>query len=168
LFSAERLEQHAESLAAAQRITTRPVNVEPLAARLRDNSRVLLNSYRAIAKAIGEGRAITPAADWLVDNYHVVEEQIREIRDDLPPGYYRQLPKLADGPLTGYPRVFGLTWAFVAHTDSRFDAELLRRFVTAYQHVQPLTIGELWAVPPARRRADRERAGLTATGRWPG
>jgi cyclic beta-1,2-glucan synthetase len=121
--------------------------VRPLAARLRDNSRVLLNSYRSIAKAIGEGRAITPAADWLVDNYHVVEEQIRQIRDDLPPGYYRQLPKLADGPLTGYPRVFGMAWAFIAHTDSRFEPELLRRFVTAYQRVQPLTIGELWAVP---------------------
>ena len=147
LFSAERLEQHAESLAAAQRITTRPVASRPLAARLRGNSRILLDAYRVIAKAIGEGRAITAAAEWLVDNYHVVEAQIRQIGDDLPPGYYRQLPKLADGPLAGYPRVFGLAWAFVAHTDSRLDAHQLCRFVGAYQRVQPLTIGELWAVP---------------------
>jgi cyclic beta-1,2-glucan synthetase len=68
------------------------------------------------------------------------------IRDDLPGGYYRQLPKLAEGPLEGYPRVFGLAWAFVAHTDSRFDPQTLCRFVRAYQRVQPLTIGELWAV----------------------
>ena len=101
IFSVERLEQHAESLAAAQRVTTRPVRVRPLTARLRDNGRVLLEAYRAIAKAIAEGGAITPAAEWLVDNFHVVEEQIREIRDDLPPGYYRQLPKLADGPVRG-------------------------------------------------------------------
>ena len=99
-----------------------------------------------IAKAIDEGRAITPAAEWLVDNYYLVERQIREIRSALPPGYYRQLPKLADGPFTGYPRVFGLAWAFVAHTDSHFDTEMLCRFVRAYQEVQPLTIGELWAV----------------------
>ena len=117
-----------------------------LVARLRDNERVLLDAYRSIAKAAGEGRAITPAAEWLLDNYHLVEEQIREIRADLPPGYYRQLPKLADGPFAGYPRVFGIAWAFVAHTDSRFDPEMLRRFVRAYQEVQPLTIGELWAV----------------------
>ena len=89
---------------------------------------------------------ITPAAEWLVDNYHLVERRIHEIRSDLPPGYYRQLPKLADGPFTGYPRVFGIAWAFVAHTDSRFDSEMLVRFVRAYQEVQPLTIGELWAV----------------------
>ena len=78
--------------------------------------------------------------------YHIVDEQLREIRDDLPPGFYRELPKLAEGPLQGYPRVYGLAWAFVAHTDSRFDPEMLRRFVRAYQRVQPLTIGELWAV----------------------
>ena len=61
----------------------------------------------------------------------------------MPPGYYRQLPKLAAGPFAGYPRVFGIAWAFVAHTDSRFDFEMLVRFVRAYQEVQPLTIGEL-------------------------
>ena len=146
IFSAERLEQHGTSLAAAQTVTARPASVLPLTARLRDNHRALLDAHRAIAKAIAQGGAITPAAEWLVDNYHVVEAQIRQVRDDLPPGYYRQLPKLADGPLAGYPRVLGLAWAFVAHTDSRFDAHLLTGFVNAYQRVQPLTIGELWAI----------------------
>ena len=107
---------------------------------------MLLDSYRAIARAIQEEHAITPAAEWLVDNFHIVDEQLREIQDDLPAGYYRKLPKLASGHLQGYPRVFGVAWAFVAHTDSRFDPEALRRFVAAYQRVQPLTIGELWAV----------------------
>ena len=97
-------------------------------------------------RRFSEGHAITPAAEWLIDNYHLVERQIREIRNDLPPRYYRQLPKLVDGPFAGYPRVFGVAWAFVAHTDSRFDPEMLWRFVRAYQEVQPLTIGELWAV----------------------
>src|SRR3989442_850767 len=146
LFSIERLEQHAESLAAAQPVSARPMAGRSLAVRLRDNESVLLKAYRAIASAVGEGRGITPAAEWLLDNYHLVEQQIREIRDDLPPAYYRHLPKLATGPFAGYPRVFGIAWAFVAHTDSRFDPEMLRRFVRAYQRVQPLTIGELWAV----------------------
>ncbi|MFN0157599.1 MAG: GH36-type glycosyl hydrolase domain-containing protein [Bacteroidota bacterium] len=146
LFSIERLEQHAASLATAQRVTAKPAAGRPLTARLADNGRVLLQAYRAIAEAISDEQVITPAAEWLVDNFHVVDEQIREIRDDLPRGYYRQLPKLAEGPLKGYPRVFGMAWAFVAHTDSRFDLETLTRFVRAYQHVQPLTIGELWAV----------------------
>jgi cyclic beta-1,2-glucan synthetase len=146
LFGVERLEQHAKSLAAAQLVTTRPPRVLPLPTRLNDNAAVLLNAYRASAAELESGRGVVPAAEWLLDNYHLVEEQIREIRVDLPPGYYRQLPKLAEGPFVGYPRVFGLAWAFVAHTDSHFDPQTLRRFIAAYQQVQPLLIGELWAV----------------------
>jgi cyclic beta-1,2-glucan synthetase len=146
LFSVERLEQHAESLAAAQTVTTDSDDGRPLIPRVAENGRVLLEYYRATAKAIQEEHAITPAAEWLVDNFYIVEEQLREIRDDLPVGFYKKLPKLASGHLQGYPRVFGVAWAFVAHTDSRFEPDVLRGFVTAYQRVQPLTIGELWAV----------------------
>jgi cyclic beta-1,2-glucan synthetase len=146
LFGVERLEQHAESLAAAQPILGKSGRGRSLLPRVQDNGRVLREGYREIAKAIREERAITPAAEWLVDNFHIVDEQLREIRDDLPPGFYRELPKLAEGPLLGYPRVYGIAWAFVAHTDSRFDPDALRRFVLAYQRVQPLTVGELWAV----------------------
>ncbi len=142
LFSVERLEQHGETLAVAQRVTDYPGRGRPIAARVSDNGRALLEAYRDIAGAIREERAITPAAEWLVDNFHVVEEQIREIRDDLPRGYYRQLPKLADGPLEGYPRVFGIAWAYVAHTDSYFD---------------PQTLVEVRAGVPARATVDDRR-----------
>ena len=146
LFSVERLEEHARSLAVAQPVASNPSRRSPLAERLADNAAALLDAYRRSAAAVDEGRAVTPAAEWLIDNYHLVEKQIREIRTDLPLGYYRQLPKLLDGPFAGYPRVFGVAWAFVAHADSRFDAGILCRYVRAYQEVQPLTIGELWAI----------------------
>ncbi len=107
LFGIELLEQHAESLAAAQQIMDDSGQARPLLPRVEDNGRVLRETYRVTAKAIREERAITPAAEWLVDNFHVVDEQLREVRDDLPTGFYRELPKLADGPLAGYPRVYG-------------------------------------------------------------
>jgi len=146
LFSVERLEQHAQTLAAAQAVTDTPRRGHAVRPRIAENGRVLLESYRVLARAIMDERSITPAAEWLVDNFHIVDEQLREIRDDLPPDYYRELPKLAEGHLAGYPRVLGLAWAYIAHTDSRFDPESLRRMVRAYQGVQPLTIGELWAI----------------------
>jgi cyclic beta-1,2-glucan synthetase len=146
VFGIERLEQHAQSLAAAQRVTERPSKGRNLLPRVRENARVLLAAYRDIADTIREKSEITPAAEWVIDNFHIVEEQIRGIRDHLPGGYYRLLPKIAEGHLAGYPRVYGLAWAYVAHTDSRFELETLQRFVHAYQRAQPLTIGELWAV----------------------
>ena len=146
LFSAERLEQHAGSLARAQTVTSTPAKVMSLTRRLNDNANVLLAAYRACGVTLTEGRDLVPAAAWLLDNYHLIEAQIREIRGDLPPGYYRQLPKLSKGPFAGYPRVFGIAWAFVAHTDSNLELTNLRTFINAYQREQPLTIGELWAV----------------------
>src|SRR5579864_6994093 len=146
LWGVERLEQHAATLAASQRVRRGRPWDRRLTPRVWENGRVLLASYRVIAAFIREERAMTPAAEWLVDNFHLVEEQLREIREDLPASFYRQLPKLADGPWRGYPRVWALAHDFVAHTDSRFDEEALRRFVRAYQREQPLTIGELWAV----------------------
>ncbi|HWL71332.1 MAG TPA: glucoamylase family protein [Geminicoccus sp.] len=171
LFGIERLEQHGQSLATAQQGTGQHPAALSLHARLNDNAAVLLAAYRASARELEGGREIVPAAEWLLDNYHLVEEQIREIKDDLPIGYYRQLPKLATGPFAGYPRVFGIAWAFVAHTDSYFDADTLRKFVLAYQRVQPLTIGELWAiaitlrivlVENLRRLADQITVGLAS------
>ncbi len=146
LFGIVRLEEHAKSLAKAQQVLDKKTSVLSLQTRLDDNARSLLMSYRGSATELEQGRSVVPAAEWLLDNYHLVEKQIRDIRDDLPDSYYSQLPKLASGSFIGYPRVFGLAWAFVAHTDSHIDPETLVRFIHAYQTVQPLTIGELWAV----------------------
>lgn len=146
LFSVERLEDHARSLAAAQAVATKPSRGHSLAGRLAENEEVLRSAFRATILAVKDGVAITPAAEWLIDNYHLVERQISGVRADLPPGYYRQLPKLVSGHFAGYPRVLGVAWAYVAHSDGRFDVEILRRFIRAYQEVRPLTIGELWAV----------------------
>src|SRR5258706_11335754 len=110
IFSVERLEQYAQALAATQSVTEKLKERNPLAPRVLENGRVLLECYRDISRSIREEHAITPAAEWLVDNFHIVEEQIREIRDDLPQGFYRELPKLASGDLEGFPRVFGIAW----------------------------------------------------------
>jgi len=153
LFGIERLEQHARSLAAADRVTEKPSRGRNLLPRVRDNGRELLEAYHSSIDAVGAKREITLAEEWFIDNFHVVDEQLREIRDHLPESYYRRLPKLAAGHLAGTPRVYGLAWAYVAHTDSHFELETLERFVRAYQRVQPLGIGELWAVPIHLRMA---------------
>ena len=146
IFGIERLERHAESLAAAQRTTEKLTRGRNLLARVDENASVLLAAYRDVAETVQENREITPAAEWLLDNFHIVDEQIRDIRDHLPRSYYRLLPKIAEGHLAGHPRVYGLAWAYVAHTDSRFQLGTLQPFVRAYQRVQPLTIGEGWAI----------------------
>lgn len=146
LFSTERLGQHAVSLAQAQKISAQKQG-QKLIPRVHDNAQVLLEAYQTVAKAVREQHAITPAAEWLLDNFHIIEEQVSDIQSDLPEKYYLELPKLSEGALAGFPRVYGIVWALIAHTDSRFSADLLIHFIKAYQAVDPLTLGELWALP---------------------
>ncbi len=145
IFGVERLEMHGRSLAADQAVTTRKRRGDPLGRRLAANGECLLACYAGMVEAVDEARPITPAGEWLIDNFHLVERQIRAVRLNLPPGFYRQLPKLVGGPFAGYPRMLGVAWAYVAHTDSSFDPGTFTRFLRAYQTVQPLSIGELWA-----------------------
>ena len=91
-FSVERLEQFAQTLAAKHKTVTRKGRAQ-LLPRLEDNARKLEAAYQALVEALREGRAISPAAEWLVDNYHIVEEQLREIRQDLPKELLSRTPK---------------------------------------------------------------------------
>jgi cyclic beta-1,2-glucan synthetase len=153
LFSVERLEQYAVSLASEQRVTDRPQRGRLLLPQFEENGRRLTITYRILVQAALAGQAISPAAEWLVDNFHIVEEQLRQIRQDMPQSYYHQLPKLSTGEMAGYPRIYSIAFTFIAHTDSRIDDDALRRFLRAYQQVAPLTIGELWAVAITLRLA---------------
>jgi cyclic beta-1,2-glucan synthetase len=151
LFSADRLEQYAESLIASLPVYDEPGPTYDLAARAARNGRVLLDCYGAISQAARQRRAITPAAEWVLDNFHVIDEQLKTIRRDYTTRFASVLPALADGPLRGYPRVYALMWAFVAHNDSRLDVAVLKRFIDAAQRSRVLTIRELWTISLALR-----------------
>lgn len=164
IFGKERFNQHAHSLAQTQIVTDDPVRVYSFIERLDANSAALRRSYEDVLSAVEAGKSVTPAAEWLIDNYHLIEQHVHQTRADLPTGFYRQLPKLADGHLVGHPRIFGVVWAYVAHTDSHFDPGSFTDFINAYQEIQPLSIGELWAaaislrlilIENMRRIADR-------------
>src|SRR5213080_4586011 len=163
LYSIERLEQYAAALAAEHKIAERPQRVSLLLPRLEENGRKLIAAYNSLAESIREEHVISPAAEWLVDNFHIVEEQVREIREDLPKSYYYELPKLGEGDFKNYPRIYALSIALIGHTDSHLDTETLRRFINAYQKVSPLSIGELWAVPISLRLALVENLRRLAT-----
>ncbi|MDO9021848.1 MAG: glucoamylase family protein [Myxococcales bacterium] len=159
-LTVERLDALAEQLARAHVGRTRratPRHNEDYIALLRANHRQLVDNYRATLKAAESGGWISPAGEWLLDNFHVIAEQLREGREDLPRGFYRQLPELTEGPLAGHPRAFAIVVELIAFTDGLLDVALLVRFLAAYQAVAPLTIGELWAIPIALRHGFLDR-----------
>ena len=186
LFGTDRLAQHARQLARRQR--TAPPELSrrgwrrrqgSLLARLDATERVLQNIHHSLAGIMSSGVAVSPAGDWLLDNYHVVVAQIAEIRTTLPENYYDELPKLAESsPFAGYPRIYEIVIELIAHTDGRLDSTTLELMVREYQRVTPLSMGELWAMPAMLRvgflenirhmaqRAARDAADTVAADAW--
>ncbi|HTV01669.1 MAG TPA: glucoamylase family protein, partial [Luteitalea sp.] len=115
--------------------------------RLDREAAALDQAYRALAEDVHEGEAVSPAAEWLLDNYHLLSSEILSIRRNMPAGYYRRLPKVLDGRRHGEARIELMAAELIAVSDGRLDAERLRTFLLAFQTSSPLTIGELWAWP---------------------
>ena len=152
LFNAEQMARHGTLLAQQHRLSQDNHN-DGLLARLADNAATLASSCKALSSAPLSTRRSTPAAEWLLDNFYLVEEQIRTTQSHLPRGYSRQLPRLAEGASAGQPRVYDIALETISHGDGRIDADSLSRFVECYQSVMPLKLGELWAIPIMLRLA---------------
>ncbi|MDB4409474.1 cyclic beta 1-2 glucan synthetase, partial [Gammaproteobacteria bacterium] len=146
LLSIEQLKRHAVALAGQHSIDPRP-GPDSLLPRLADNERVLLAAYDIVTAAATPGQRVAPAEAWLLDNFYLIEQQIGLARRHLPRGYSRQLPRLADGPSAGFPRIYDLALELISHMDGRVDDDNVTQFVAAYQTVEPLRLGELWAFP---------------------
>ncbi|WP_373001679.1 GH36-type glycosyl hydrolase domain-containing protein [Marinobacter sp.] len=146
LFSIEQLKRHALILAEQHELDPRP-GADRLLPRLADNARVLLGTYDVVTAAATTGQRIVPTEAWLLDNFYLIEQQIGLARRHLPRGYSRQLPRLADGQSAGFPRIYDLALELISHMDGRVDSDNVTQFVAAYQTVEPLKLGELWAFP---------------------
>ncbi len=153
LLGAEHLADRARALARGQRVLpgVRGPRRTPLLVRLDATDRILQEAFERLATAADADVDVSPAGVWLLDNGHVVDEHISEVRESLPRGYYRELPRLAGGPLAGYPRVYEVAIALISHTEGRIDGDNVDLFIAAFQEVAPLTIGELWAIPAMLR-----------------
>jgi cyclic beta-1,2-glucan synthetase len=165
LLGIEPLEEHARRLAALLTVSIRGrANGVAHLRRLDGHMATLRHVYVALTDAARRGEQPSPAGEWLLDNFHIISAAARDIRHDLPPAFYRRLPRIAADEFAGFPRVYAMALELIGRSAGRLDSQRLHRFVTAFQSITPLTMGELWAWPSAlklalldylRARADR-------------
>ena len=154
MLNVERLEDHARHLAAEIKVAARPrVRSRAYYSRVADNARALREAYRLLADDVHRGEAVPPSAEWLLDNFHLIEAEVVHVHRDLPPSYYRQLPTLAAIGLRSTARVHFLAVELLRHSDARLDTERLERYLAAYQTGSPLSLGEIWAWPSVLKAA---------------
>ena len=153
LLSIEMLEEHARRLAALLSMAPRPRGSGRAHLRqLKDHMRALREVYTALAEDARQ-EAMSPAAEWLLDNFHIIAAAARDIHHDLPPSFFRRLPRVAADEFAGLPRIYALALELIGSSAGRLDAQRLQRFISAFQSVTPLTMGELWAWPSALKLA---------------
>lgn len=147
LLSLERLEEYAIELATRHKAETRPVPAKPLLAEVSRSARILADAHTTLAETARLKLALMPGDEWLLDNYYIIRDNLAEVRVDLPRSYYLELPRLSEGQWSGLPRVYAIAWELILHTDGVVNTQQLDAFLHGYQSVQPLSTGELWAIP---------------------
>jgi len=169
LLGIEPLEEHARRLAALFTPSLRHGRGYAPLTGLRRHTRALRAVYTALSEDAQHGEPSSPAAEWLLDNFHIVLATLRDIHHDLPPAFFRRLPRIAAEEFAGLPRIYAMALELIRCSAGRLDPQRLHRFVTAFQSISPLTIGELWAWPAALKLALvahlRVRAEVLATSR---
>jgi cyclic beta-1,2-glucan synthetase len=153
VLGADRLAERARHVARSHRLAPpqKRRGPEPLLQRLDGTRAILARVYSALNDGAEREVDISPAGEWFLDNFYIIQEHIREVRTSLPRGYYQELPKLAGGPLADHPRVYEVATELIAHTEGHLDLENITLFVREYQRVAPLKLGELWAIPAMLR-----------------
>ena len=169
LLGIEPLEEHARRLAALFSVSLRAHGGRAHLTRLRQHTRALRAVYTSLAEDAKRGEPSSPAAEWLLDNFHIILAAVRDIQHDLPPAFFRRLPRIAADEFAGLPRIYAMALELIRCSAGRLDPQRLHRFVTAYQSITPLTVGELWAWPSALKLALveylRTRGDILATSR---
>lgn len=146
LLSREALEKHAIELARTHVLSKNKQSAKRLLFRLNENYKYISEVYKKLNKHVNMKKRTVPAAEWLLDNFYIIEQQVKDVRQNISKKYYNQLPTLKEGQLQGYPRVYALALELVAHTDGGFDDKVLVHFIKAYQTQKLLSIGEIWAL----------------------
>jgi cyclic beta-1,2-glucan synthetase len=115
--------------------------------RVRDNAVHLNFAYRQMKREWAKHPQPGGIVEWVLDNYHIIDENVREVKTDLPSGYLRELPRTSEAPFDGLPRIYPLALDLIACTDSILDQETIKQYVNDFQRISPLSVGEIWAVP---------------------
>ncbi len=152
LFSSDQMERFGKTLASRHKLSSKPAK-DHLLKRLAENEATLQEVRKLLTDSIKRKNQVTPAGEWLIDNFYLIEEHIRIAKAHFPKNYSEDLPQLLDGTSAGLTRSYDIVLQIISHSDGRINMESLSSFVKAYQTVTFLKLGELWAIPIMLRLA---------------
>lgn len=115
---------------------------QPLLKNLKKSSQILSKIRHDVAEAEHLEQTLSSSAEWLLDNSYVIQGNIEEVQRNLPKKFYQDLPKIE-----GLPRIYFLAKEMIKSSANKLNRDTIYAFLKSYQSIDPLTIGELWALP---------------------
>lgn len=152
-LTSEELDDHAKKIALGHSVSRKKNLLNWPVPRLNSNYDYILSTYRGLNEDLQKKHAVQFSAEWLLDNFYIIEEQVKVLRRELTKKSYLRLPVLRAGPFKGYARIFAVAAELVAHTDGRVDEAILKDYLKAYQSQNVLFDREIWATPIVIRLA---------------
>ena len=148
--SVSSLEERALSLARALQPVSHSEKKDPLPARLKIMGAFLKDAYRHFDESSQAEPTVSHAAEWILDNFYIIEQALRQTAEDIPPDFYQRLPKakVDGGEMT---RIHILAFTLTKAAESHLEIDSIKSFVDAFQSITPLKIGEIWALAPMLR-----------------
>jgi|GEM_PF-4716061 len=146
-LNGDELRAQGAELASTHRVRALFDSGNDVIAHLVESTQTIRKGYFLFSRAAQEKKSLPAGIDWLLDNYHIIQQVQRDLKLDLSPAYYRRLPKLKRGEYRRFPRVLHLAAEYAGLTDSRFDRERFSQFIAGYQTEKSLVVSELWALP---------------------
>ena len=146
VYTLQQLEQLGHVLAFRHKHNVRKGG-DSLLTTLRQNEDVLRTTYKIVCTSLQAGHKPAPAGEWLLDNFHLIEDQIQTSKRHLPRSFCKQLPSVEDPNWKRQPRIYLIARELINHSDGRLDMESISRIIRSYQKQASLQLGELWAFP---------------------
>jgi cyclic beta-1,2-glucan synthetase len=153
LLSPTQVQEYARRLAADHQIDPKPRRNTALLQRLQQARQGVHQVCADLSDAGRLDQGVPPTTEWLLDNEYIVESNARDVQLNLSRRFYQELPALANKSDLGLPRIYSLAHELLSNTELRLDRQNILAFIEAYQTVQALTMGELWAFPQMLRIA---------------
>lgn len=146
-FNSVFLRESAISLAKIHKAFPGYSSLTPIKPILEKSKEVLTETYRTLSSIVKAEKEISPASEWLLDNFYIIQEQMVQIGIDFPKNYHKNIPLLSKGEHVGFPRVYEIILNLLTHTDNLLDEVVLTEYIKNYQDEEPLQLGEIWAIP---------------------
>ena len=146
MLEKSQLQKHLEKIASSYNITTKSQKDTYPIPGLIENFKTIEEVYNLLNEHLKLGINIHPAGEWLLDNFYIIEETVKQIQKELTLKKYTNFVGIANGEYKGFARIYVLASEIVAYSDNKIEKENLSDYLESYQNKKTLSMDEIWNI----------------------